>query len=751
MSQSPFSRWRESLSQSGPSRNSSSRSSSRRNLAFESLERRELLAVSALGDFSVSENTGEKPQSKVWEYNDTWYSVMPDKEGTWVWKLNGTDWQKDLQLTGDNGYHADVKVVGNLAHILLFDGSNSRLASVEYASNHYEMWSLRPSLVNVPVSSSAETAVIDVDSTGRMWVAYDTSSSVDVRYADLGSQYSNWSSAITVGSGIKSDDIGSIIAMPNGTIGVMWSNQNTDRFGFRVHVDGSNPNTWLNDEVPASQSAQNKGGGMADDHMHMTVASDGTLYVAVKTSYDSSGYPRMSLLVRRPSGVWDNLYQVDSVGTRPIVMINEAAGKLIVAYTQSDSGGDIYFKESPLQNISFGSRQTLINGSVNNVSSAKAPFTDEIVAIAGGGSKAEGAMFRFDGPIIAPPPPQNQAPNVNAGPDQTIQFNTAASLNGTVTDDGRPTGGSLTTSWTKVSGPGVVTFGNASAIDTTATFSVAGTYVLRLTANDSSLQTSDTVTIVVQGPVTAPVNQPPNVDAGPNRSVVLGSAASLDGTVSDDGLPAPPGSVATSWTKISGPGTVAFGNASAIDTTATFSVAGTYVLRLTANDGLLSAFDEMTVTVASNNAPISIAFQDGLFPTVSYQGTRDTKLNGKSTGSNYGSATTLDLDGSPDISDLLYWDVSAIPAGSVVESVTLQFNVTNTSSHAYPLYVMQRAWDEFAASWNQASNGNSWASAGARDRRPQLRSSRQHLGFQDGIDADHAQCGRHRRRASVGQ
>ena len=56
----------------------------------------------------------------------------------------------------------------------------SQLATVEYDSgpdNRYEMWSLRPSLVNVAISSSAETAVIDVDSTGRMWVAYDTSSS----------------------------------------------------------------------------------------------------------------------------------------------------------------------------------------------------------------------------------------------------------------------------------------------------------------------------------------------------------------------------------------------------------------------------------------------------------------------------------------------------------------------------------------------------------------------------------------------
>jgi hypothetical protein len=48
-----------------------------------------------------------------------------------------------------------------------------------------------------------------------------------------------------------------------------------------------------------------------------------------------------------------------------------------------------------------------------------------------------------------------------------------------------------------VSGPGPVTFGNASAVDTTASFSAEGAYVLRLTANDSALSSSDDVTITV--------------------------------------------------------------------------------------------------------------------------------------------------------------------------------------------------------------------------------------------------------------
>jgi len=51
------------------------------------------------------------------------------------------------------------------------------------------------------------------------------------------------------------------------------------------------------------------------------------------------------------------------------------------------------------------------------------------------------------------------------------------------------------------------------------------------------------------------------------------------------------------WSQMSGPGTVAFGDDSAVDTSASFNQAGTYILRLTANDTLLTRFDEVTITV----------------------------------------------------------------------------------------------------------------------------------------------------------
>ncbi len=89
----------------------------------------------------------------------------------------------------------------------------------------------------------------------------------------------------------------------------------------------------------------------------------------------------------------------------------------------------------------------------------------------------------------------NQAPSVSAGAGVTVDLGQAADLSGSATDDGRP--GPLTTTWSVDSGPGEVSFADASAPSTTAVFSEAGTYVLALTADDGSMTDRDQVTVTV--------------------------------------------------------------------------------------------------------------------------------------------------------------------------------------------------------------------------------------------------------------
>jgi len=91
----------------------------------------------------------------------------------------------------------------------------------------------------------------------------------------------------------------------------------------------------------------------------------------------------------------------------------------------------------------------------------------------------------------------------------------------------------------------------------------------------------------------------------------------LDGTVTDDGLP--PGSTTTViWTKVSGPGTVVFTNPNEPVTSASFTEIGTYVLRLTASDSELSSLDEVTVTIlGSAPTPTHTPTPTGPTPTPS--------------------------------------------------------------------------------------------------------------------------------------
>lgn len=73
-------------------------------------------------------------------------------------------------------------------------------------------------------------------------------------------------------------------------------------------------------------------------------------------------------------------------------------------------------------------------------------------------------------------------------------------LFGSVEDEGLPRDGSLTATWTKVSGPGSVTFKDPSAARTLATFSQPGMYELELTASDSVHTGNTRVSVVVSAP-----------------------------------------------------------------------------------------------------------------------------------------------------------------------------------------------------------------------------------------------------------
>jgi hypothetical protein len=97
-------------------------------------------------------------------------------------------------------------------------------------------------------------------------------------------------------------------------------------------------------------------------------------------------------------------------------------------------------------------------------------------------------------------------------------------------------------------------------------------------------------------------NHAPVVNAGPDQSIKLPAQATMQGSVTDDGLPNPPATVTNTWSQVSGPGTATFADLHSLTTTVAFSAAGTYVLRLTGDDSALQASDDVTVTVLPEGA-----------------------------------------------------------------------------------------------------------------------------------------------------
>ncbi|PVY39518.1 T9SS type A sorting domain-containing protein [Pontibacter virosus] len=341
--------------------------------------------------------TREKQQAKVFTHAGKQWSILANSTGTHLWQLEGITWIHALNLVTKNS-RADYVIDGDVVHILLYSGVSSQFISIVYDHTvaNFTYAGEKKQVSEIRLEDGIKVASIDRDNTGRLWLASSgISGHINVRWSDA--PYTNWSSPITIASGIREDDIAAIIALPQtNKIGVLWSDQKAKRWGFKTHKDGENPAIWSDDEIPASQSALNTGSGMSDDHISMKVASDGTLYCAVKTGYNTAGLPLIALLVRRPSGEWDNMYEVSDRGTLPILILNETLGKIKVIYTTDTYGGDIVYKESLISNISFCDEYTLIKGNYNYATSIKHNYSKDVIILASNENSVVGVLATDD-------------------------------------------------------------------------------------------------------------------------------------------------------------------------------------------------------------------------------------------------------------------------------------------------------------------------------------------------------------------
>ena len=195
-------------------------------------------------------------------------------------------------------------------------------------------------------------------------------------------------------------------------------------------------------------------------------------------------------------------------------------------------------------------------------------------------------------------------PTANAGANQTIQLPTnQVSLDGSASS--ASSGSLVSYSWSQVSGPSTATVVSAASAKTNATGLVKGTYIFKLTVQDSNnVNASDSVTINVN----PAANLAPVANAGPAITLILpASTARLDGTKSAD----PDGTISSyQWTKVSGPKDPLSTAADSAILSLSGLSAGVYVYQLTVTDNNGATGDaqvKITVVAPPNSAPVANA------------------------------------------------------------------------------------------------------------------------------------------------
>ncbi len=236
-----------------------------------------------------------------------------------------------------------------------------------------------------------------------------------------------------------------------------------------------------------------------------------------------------------------------------------------------------------------GSTAGSVDGSTaGSADGSTAGTVDGATAGSTDGSGADGADTATDGATTGN---TDVAPIVRAPVDAQIRLSETLALDGSVTLAGLNNDLAVV-QWEKISGPGIANFTNGQSANCAVSFDDVGTYELKLSATHAGRTASDTMQVVVSSDI---VNQAPVVNAGSDSTLALDEVLNLAAQVDDDGLP--DNTLTGQWSKVSGPGTVTFGEQSATSTTATFNSTGTFVLRFTSSDGELSDNDSISVTV----------------------------------------------------------------------------------------------------------------------------------------------------------
>jgi GT2 family glycosyltransferase len=392
---------------------------------------------------SASAPTAEKPQSKVWFVDGTWWASMYEP-GTARFSIHRLDraagrWRDTgTSIDGRRRSRADALWDGtNLYVVSAVTPGTSGDVTVRVMRYSYapatKSWSLDPGFPVTVDSRAVEAAVMAKDSTGVLWVTYTDAAAKNTRSVyvthSTGAD-TTWSAPFVLpvpqAVALSSDDISTIVSFGS-RVGVMWGSQPDDAYYFATHRDGDPDGDW-SVETPLS------GPDLADDHISLRAIGgdvDGRVAAAVKTSHHGGGEPLILLLLREPDGDWTGATfgTVTDNHTRPTLSLDAARREAyVLAAAPCCSGGSIYRKKTSLDAPGFlpglGTPfiQLSSDPTANNPTTSKQPVdgTSGLLALAGD-DRTDFYLYNLLDLGGAAPPDTF----IDAGPAGTVSSSTA--------------------------------------------------------------------------------------------------------------------------------------------------------------------------------------------------------------------------------------------------------------------------------------------------------------------------------------
>jgi hypothetical protein len=139
-------------------------------------------------------------------------------------------------------------------------------------------------------------------------------------------------------------------------------------------------------------------------------------------------------------------------------------------------------------------------------------------------------------------------------------------------------------------------------------------------------------------------------------------------------------------------------------------------LRVQSPGGISNTQLLRVLPISSTYPWMTLSFQNGVSPSISYAGTTDTYISAASSTANFGRRSALVADGSPDVGTLLRWDLtpSALGSNVCVVYADITINVTDPTNADYGIYELRKRFTETSATWKRSTTGSPWQLAGAQ-------------------------------------